>query len=401
MDRQIIHTDMDCFFAAVEVLKDSTLKNKPIAVGGNADRGVLTSVSYEAKKLGINSGMPTRVAMQMCPQLHIVKGNMDEYSKYSHTVTEIIRELSPVVEKAAIDEHYIDMTGMDKYFGTMKFAHELRQKVISETGLPLSFGLSVNKTVSKIVTNESKPNGEGQIMLPQVQEFLNPLSIKKIPGIGHDTYLKLSEMGVRKIYTLIQIPAEMMFRVMGQSGITLWQKGNGIDNAPVVPYRENKSISDQRDFLTETIDIERIKALLATMITELAYELRKQQKLTACITVTIRYANFETVTRQEKIAYTSLDFFLLQKATALFNKAYDRRMLLRLVGIRFSHLVGGFEQIDLYNAVQEQYSLYQSMDNIRNRFGKKAVVLASSLKPNPKPRPQPECKPQNKTDVPE
>jgi DNA polymerase-4 len=344
----------------------------------------LTSVSAEAKKFGIHGGMPARVAKQLCPQLEIRKGNMDECSKYSDTVTEIIKEQSPVVEKAAIDEHYVDMTGMDKYFGTMKFAHELRAKVIAETGLPISFGLSVNKTVSKIVTNENKPNGEGQIMLPEVQPFLNPLSVRKIPGMGDQTYLKLSEMGVRKIFTLVQIPPEMMFKIMGQNGITLWQKANGIDNTPVVPYRENKSISDQRDFLTETIDVERIRALIATMVTEMTYELRKQCKLTACITVTIRYANFETVTRQSRIAYTSLDFFLVQKATELFNKAYDKRMLLRLVGIRFSHLVGGFEQIDLYHTAEEQYSLYQSMDKIRNRYGKKAIVLASSLKPHPK-----------------
>ncbi len=313
---------------------------------------------------------------------------MDEYSRYSQDITEIITERSPIVEKSAIDEHFIDMTGMDKYFGALKFAHELRQTVIKETGLPVSFGLSVNKTVSKIVTHENKPNGEGHVTLPEVQEFLNPLSIKKIPGVGNSTYIRLSEMGVRQIYTLVQIPPEMMFKIMGQNGISLWQKANGIDNDPVVPYRENKSISDQRDFISETINVERIKELIATMVTELAYELRKQRKLTACIIVTIRYANFETVTRQERIAYTSLDFFLIKKARELFDKAYDRRMLLRLIGIRFSHLVGGFEQIDLYNTAEEQYSLYQSMDKIRNRFGKKAVVLASSLKPNPKDKPE-------------
>jgi DNA polymerase-4 len=380
MDKQIIHIDMDCFFVEVELLKNSKLKGRPVAIGGNSDRGLITSVNYEAKKFGVHGGMPARMAKQLCPQLEIVKGNMDEYSKYSHTVTEIIKERSPVVEKAAIDEHYIDMTGMDKYFGTMKFAHELRNKVIDETGLPLSFGLSVNKTVSKIVTNEHKPNGEGQVMLPQVQEFLNPLSVKKIPGVGDTTYIRLSEMGVRQIYTLVQIPPEMMFRIMGQNGITLWQKANGIDNTPVIPYRENKSVSDQRDFITESIDVARIRELIATMVTELAYELRKQRKLTACITVTIRYANFETVTRQAKIAYTSLDFFLIQKAKELFDKAYDRRMLLRLVGVGFSHLVGGFEQIDLYNTAAEQYSLCQAMDKIRNRFGSKAVFLASATK---------------------
>ena len=380
MDKQVIHIDLDCFFVAVEVLKNSSLKGLPVAVGGNSDRGVVTSISYEAKKLGIHGGMPTRMAKQLCPQLTIIKGNMDDYSKYSHMVTEIIKEQAPVVEKASIDEHYIDMTGMDKYFGTMKFAKGLRSKIINETGLPISLGLSVNKTVSKIATNECKPNGELQVVQTEVQPFLNPLSIKKIPGVGDATFIKLSEMGVRKIHTLVEIPREMMFRIMGQNGITLWQKANGIDNSAVIPYRESKSIGTQSTFEADSINIEMIRNLIAGMVTELAYELRKQRRLTACITVTIRYANFETITQQAKIGYTSLDFFLIRKALELFDKAYDRRMLLRLVGVRLSHLVSGFEQIDLYSTNEERYSLYQAMDKIRNRFGPKAISLASSMK---------------------
>jgi DNA polymerase-4 len=304
MDKQVIHIDLDCFFVAVEVLKNSSLKGLPLAVGGNSDRGVVTSISYEAKKFGIHGGMPTRMAKQLCPQLTIIKGNMDDYSKYSHMVTEIIKDQAPVVEKASIDEHYIDMTGMDKYFGTMKFAKELRGKIINETGLPISLGLSVNKTVSKIATNECKPNGELQVVQTEVQPFLNPLSIKKIPGVGDATFIKLSEMGVRKIHTLVEIPREMMFRIMGQNGITLWQKANGIDNSPVIPYRESKSIGTQSTFEADSINIEMIRNLIAGMVTELAYELRKQRRLTACITVTIRYANFETITQQAKIGYT-------------------------------------------------------------------------------------------------
>ena len=380
MDKQVIHIDLDCFFVAVEVLKNSSLKGLPLAVGGNSDRGVVTSISYEAKKFGIHGGMPTRMAKQLCPQLTIIKGNMDDYSKYSHMVTEIIKDQAPVVEKASIDEHYIDMTGMDKYFGTMKFAKELRGKIINETGLPISLGLSVNKTVSKIATNECKPNGELQVVQTEVQPFLNPLSIKKIPGVGDATFIKLSEMGVRKIHTLVEIPREMMFRIMGQNGITLWQKANGIDNSPVIPYRESKSIGTQSTFEADSINIEMIRNLIAGMVTELAYELRKQRRLTACITVTIRYANFETITQQAKIGYTSLDFFLIRKALELFDKAYDRRMLLRLVGVRLSHLVSGFEQIDLYSTNEERYSLYQAIDKIRNRFGPKAISLASSMK---------------------
>ena len=379
MDKQIIHIDQDAFFVSVELLKNSSLVGKPVIIGGTSDRGVVASCSYEARKFGIHSAMPSRMARQLCPHAIFIRGNMEEYSKYSHIVTDILQEKVPVLEKASIDEHYIDMTGMDRFYGCMKFAHELRLQVIKETGLPLSFGLSVNKTVSKIATNECKPNGERQVPLDQVQPFLNPLSIKKIPGLGQATYIKLSEMGVRFIYTLSQIPQEQLFKVLGNNGTSLWQKAHGIDNSPVLPYREQKSIGTQSTFETDSIDTHTIKQLITSMVTDLCFQLRAQRKLTACITITIRYSNFETHTQQAKIPYTTLDSFLIGKAKELFDKLYNRRMLLRLVGVKFSQLVSGHEQINLYSASEEQYKLYQAMDRIRNRFGDKAVKLASTI----------------------
>ncbi len=379
MDKQIIHIDQDAFFVSVELLKNSSLVGKPVIIGGTSDRGVVASCSYEARKFGIHSAMPSRMARQLCPHAIFIRGNMEEYSKYSHIVTDILQEKVPVLEKASIDEHYIDMTGMDRFYGCMKFAHELRLQVIKETGLPLSFGLSVNKTVSKIATNECKPNGERQVPLDEVQPFLNPLSIKKIPGLGQATYIKLSEMGVRFIYTLSQIPQEQLFKVLGNNGTSLWQKAHGIDNSPVLPYREQKSIGTQSTFETDSIDTHTIKQLITSMVTDLCFQLRAQRKLTACITITIRYSNFETHTQQAKIPYTTLDSFLIDKAKELFDKLYNRRMLLRLVGVKFSQLVSGHEQINLYSASEEQYKLYQAMDRIRNRFGEKAVKLASTI----------------------
>lgn len=379
MEKQIIHIDQDAFFVSVELLKDPSLKGKPVIIGGTSDRGVVASCSYEARKFGIHSAMPSRMAKQLCPHAIFVRGNMDEYSKFSHEVTQILQERVPLLEKASIDEHYIDMTGMDRFHGCMKFAQELRAFVTKQTGLPLSFGLSVNKTVAKIVTNECKPNGERQIAQPDVQPFLNPLSIKKIPGLGQSTYLKLSEMGVRYIYTLAEIPAEQLFKVLGNNGTSLSQKARGIDHSPVVPYREQKSIGTQSTFHTDSIDTLKIKQLLTAMVTDLAFQLRSQRKLTACITVTIRYSNFETHTQQIKIPYTSLDSFLIGKAKELFDKVYNRRMLLRLVGVKLSNLVSGYEQIDLYSASEEKYKLYQAMDKIRNRFGEKYVKLASTI----------------------
>ena len=379
MDKQIIHIDQDAFFVSVELLKNSSLVGKPVIIGGTSDRGVVASCSYEARKFGIHSAMPSRMARQLCPHAIFIRGNMEEYSKYSHIVTDILQEKVPVLEKASIDEHYIDMTGMDRFHGCMKFAHELRLQVMKETGLPLSFGLSVNKTVSKIATNECKPNGERQVPLDEVQPFLNPLSIKKIPGLGQATYIKLSEMGVRFIYTLSQIPQEQLFKVLGNNGTSLWQKAHGIDHSPVLPYREQKSIGTQSTFETDSIDTHTIKQLITSMVTDLCFQLRAQRKLTACITITIRYSNFETHTQQAKRPYTTLDSFLIGKAKELFDKLYNRRMLLRLVGVKLSQLVSGHEQINLYSASEEQYKLYQAMDRIRNRFGDKAVKLASTI----------------------
>jgi len=377
--KQIIHMDQDAFFVSVEIRKNPSLIGKPVIIGGVSDRGVVASCSYEARKYGVHSAMPSRMARQLCPHAEFIRGNMDAYSEASHEVTAIIKEKVPLFEKASIDEHYIDMTGMDRFHGSMKFAHELRQCIMRETGLPISFGLSVNKTVSKMATNECKPAGEKNVAQPEVQNFLNPLSIRKIPGLGEKSFIKLSDMGIKKIHTLARIHPEYMQALMGKSGLHLLQKAKGEDYSPVVPYTEQKSIGTQCTFKADTIDVNTINNLLTSMVMDIAYQLRQKNKLASCITVTIRYANFEDVTRQASIPYTSLDSALIQKAKELFRQVYAKRMLLRLVGVRLSGLVSGFEQIDMYSESQEQYSLVQAMDKIRNRYGEKAVTRASVL----------------------
>jgi DNA polymerase-4 len=304
---------------------------------------------------------------------------MDEYTKASHEITDIIHELVPLYEKASIDEHYIDMTGMDKHHGTLKYTKEIRAKVIKETGLPISFGLSVNKTVSKMATNECKPNGELSVALPGVQPFLNPLSIRKIPGLGEKTFIKLSDMGIKSIHTLSQVHPEYMTSILGKNGIWLLQKAKGIDDSPVVPHYEQKTIGTQSTFNQDSIDVETINHLLTSMVMDLAFDLRQQKKQTACITVTIRYSTFETVTKQARIPYTALDSVLISKTKELFKQLFQKRLLIRLVGVRLSNLVSGFEQIDLYSESEEQYSLCQAMDKIRRRFGPGSIKLASGI----------------------
>lgn len=378
-EKHIIHMDQDSFFVSVEVRKDPKLAGIPVIIGGTSDRGVVSSCSYEARKFGVHSAMSSRMAKMLCPHAVFIRGNMDAYSQASQEITEILRSRVPLIEKASIDEHYIDMTGMDRFHGTRQYAHELRQTVIRETGLPISFGLSVNKTVSKMATNECKPNGERDVKQEEVQLFLNPLSIRKIPGLGEKTFMKLSDMGIKKIFTLSQIHPDQMVSLLGKNGLSLLQKAKGIDESEVIPYQEQKSIGTQCTFKADSIDIETINNLITSMVMDLGFELRQKQKIAACITVTLRYSNFEDVTKQATISYTSMDAVLIRKAKDLFKQLYQKRMLIRLVGVRLSNLVNGFEQIDLYENSQEQYNLCQAMDKIRQRFGGKAITMASVL----------------------
>lgn len=377
MERNVMHMDLDTFFVSVERKLNSKLIGKPVLVGGNSDRGVVASCSYEARTFGIHSAMPMKLARMLCPDAIIVRGDHEQYSKYSNIVTDIIKESVPVYEKASVDEFYMDLTGMDKFFGCYKLATELRERIFKETGLPNSFALSANKTVSKVGTGEAKPNGQKRIPNGEEKSFLAPLSIKKIPMVGDKTYQQLRNMGVEKIRTLQEMPVQMLEQVLGENGTTIWRKANGIDNSPVEPYSERKSISTETTFDKDTIDVNYLHSMLIRMTEKLAYQLRDEQKLTSCITVKIRYSDFNTYTMQARIAYTALDHTLLEKVKELFNKLYQKRMLIRLIGIRFSHLVHGTYQIDMFNDTVEHIQLYQAMDKLQKRFGRNIVQRAA------------------------
>jgi DNA polymerase-4 len=379
-ERSIVHLDLDSFFVSVERLQNAKLVGKPVIIGGLSDRGVVASCSYEARRFGVHSAMPMRTARQLCGDAVIIRGDMDLYSKYSHIVTEIIAERSPLYEKASIDEHYIDLTGMERFFGTLKWANELKKAICEHTGLPISFGLSVNKTVSKIATGEAKPDGQLQVPLSFVKPFMYPLSIRKIPMIGNKTYYLLRSMGVSTIRTLSMVPVEMMESVLGKNGVMLWKKANGIDTTPVKPYSERKSISTERTFERDTIDIQALNAMLISMVEKLAYRLRTENKLTSCVVVKIRYSNYDTQTIQKRIPYTAFDHTLLETAQELFRKLYSRRMLLRLLGVKFTHLIRGTQQLNLFDDPARTVHLYQAMDKIRNRYGERAIGRAGGRK---------------------
>ena len=377
MERSIVHMDLDTFFVSVERLVNSKLEGKPVVIGGSSDRGVVASCSYEARRFGIHSAMPMKMARNLCPDMVIIRGDMELYSRYSRTVTDIIAEGAPVYEKASIDEHYIDISGMDRFFGSLKWTQELRGKIIKETGLPISFGLSVNKTVSKIATGEAKPNGEKEVARPGVKPFLSPLSIRKIPMIGKQSFHLLRSMGIVTIGTLSEMPVEMVEKLMGKNGSEVWKRANGVDETPVMPYSERKSISTERTFERDTAQVERLRELITSMVERLSYELRKKHKLTSCVTVKIRYSNFDTHTLQRRIEYTSFDHVLIPVAKELFDRLYQRRMLIRLVGVRLSHLVQGVQQLNMFEDTPEMVNLYLAMDRMRNRYGEDAVGRAA------------------------
>ncbi len=377
--RSILHLDLDTFFVSVERLLDSRLKNIPILVGGTGDRGVVSAASYEARPFGVHSGMSMKMARQLCPEAVVIKGNAGTYTKYSKAVTEILKERVPVLEKASIDEFYADLTGMDRHFGCYKFAKELRHQIIRDTGLPISFGLSINKTVSKVATGEAKPNNQIKIDSGYEKLFLAPLSVKKIPMVGNKTFQTLCHLGIKKVATVQEMPVEMMESVFGKHGKSIWLKSNGIDHSQLVQYHERKSISNERTFGRDTTDVKKLKTLISAMVENLAFQLRNGQKLTSCITIKIRYSDFNTHTKQAKIPYTSADHNLLSKTLELFDQLYNKRLLIRLVGVRFSSLVSGNYQMSLFENTQCTANLYQAMDVIRNKYGSRSVIRASTM----------------------
>jgi len=371
--------DLDTFFVSCERLLDSRLNGKPILIGGTSDRGVVASCSYEARSFGVSSAMPMKMARQLCPEAIIIKGNSSTYSKYSHLVTDIIKNEVPVFEKSSIDEFYLDMTGMDKFVGNYQLLKLLRKKIMSETGLPISFGLSKSKSVSKVATGEAKPDNEIKIDLGFEKSFLAPLSAKKLPMVGEKTYHTLCRLGLKKVGLIQETSADFMDKVLGKNGVSLWKKSNGEDNATVKPYSERKSISTERTFNNDTIDVHKLKGIILAMLENLAFQLRRANKLTACITVKIRYSDFNTVTMQAKIPYTSADYILYEKAQELFDRLYNKRLLIRLIGVRLSALVNGKHQMTLFDHQERKMQLYSAMDSLREKYGDRSVMCVAGM----------------------
>lgn len=377
--RIIAHFDLDAFFVSVECINNPSLKGKPLIVGGSKERGVVAACSYEARKYGIHSAMPMAKAMKLCPDAAVVKGTRGEYSKYSRWVTEIIAAKAPLFEKASIDEFYLDLTGMHKYFNPWQWTIDLRQEIIDKTGLPISFALASNKLVAKIATNEAKPNGYMQVPAGMEKEYLAPLSADRMPGIGTQTYQQLLTMGIKTLGDISSRTHAELELWLGNYGVELWSRAQGIHNSEVIPYHEAKSVSTENTFDSNKTSVEFLLSQLVRMTEKIAFELRQDNKMAGCIAVKIRYPDFETTSRQTTIPYTFYDDELIPVAKDLFDKLYRKGQPVRLIGVRLSELTNEALQTNLFENTEKKAGLYKAIDAVKDRFGKGAIVRGRTI----------------------
>lgn len=373
----IAHFDLDSFFVSVEILKNPSLKGKPVIVGGHNERGIVTTCTYEARKFGVHSAMPMKTAMRLCPQAIVVSGTYTDYTKYSNWVTQIIASKAPLFEKASVDEFYIDLQGMDRFFDPLKWTIELRALIINETGLPISFGIAKNKMVAKMATNEAKPNGYLQIPLGKEKEFLAPLEVNKIPGIGEQANKILTYHKIKFIRDIHNSTPETLENLLGKWGYELWNKAHGSQTSTINGYGESKSISKENTFHENVTDVSYLMSEIVRMTEKICFDLRKEKKVAGCVTIKLRYPDFETTSRQASIPYTSADDQIIPIAKALFHQLYKKGKPVRLLGVRLSNFSNDALQANLFHDTERKNGLYKALDDVKNRFGKSSVVRAS------------------------
>lgn len=374
--RAIAHFDLDAFFVSVERMINPSLNNKPLIVGWESERGVVAACSYETRKYGVHSAMPMKKALQLCRHATVISPSRGQYSKYSQKVTDIIADAAPVYEKASIDEFYLDLTGLDKFFGCYEFAFDLKKKITEGTGLPVSFALSINKLVSKIATDTVKPNGQIEVKPGTEQDFLAPMPVEKIPMVGKETTFQLNKMGIFTIAQLAQTSKDTLRTFLGKHGAILWERAHGIDNTPVYTGLEQKSISTENTFEEDTSDMTVLEKELRRLNEINSYELRKSNKWTCCVAIKIRYADFETITRQTTVPPLADEKQLLEHILILFRKFYRRNRPVRLLGVRYTHLIDHETPSDLFTQPGNDLRLNKVIDELRSRFGMDSIGKA-------------------------
>lgn len=376
--RIIAHFDLDTFFVSVERINDPSLIGKPVIVGGSRERGVVSTCSYETRKFGVHSGMPMQQAVKLCPDAIVLQGTRAEYSRYSRWVTDIIAAKAPHFEKASIDEFYLDLTGMDRFFDPVAWTIALRQEIIDQTTLPISFAIAANKLVAKIATDLAKPNHYLVVPFGEEQSFLAPLRVNKIPGVGAQMYRALLDIGIETIGELAAASPVMLEQHFGKLGKDLWLRAQGIHDGQVQQHHEAKSISSETTFETNQTEAAFLEATIVSLTEKIAHELRQENKMAGCIAVKLRYPDFETRTHQCSLPYTCYDDELIAQAKQLFHQLYKKGQPVRLLGVRLTDLVDGATQTHLFQDVGKKNHLYKAIDEVKERYGNLSLRKARS-----------------------
>lgn len=387
--KTILHVDMDAFFVSVEEIFDPSLKGKPVVVGGQPNqRGVVSAASYAARKFGVHSALPLRTAYKLCPQAVFLDGHPHWYREYSHRVFAILQRFSPVVEMASIDEAYLDLTGTQRLLGVpLKAAHALHDAVKRETGLNCSIGIAGSRLVAKVCSDQAKPNGVLWIVPGEEAQFLAPLDVRKIPGVGKVTEKNLNALGIRKVGDLARLDEAFLGSRFGKWGLALAGKSRGEDaggwfDAEIGADEDPKSISHEHTFDEDTTELDRLDSTLARLSEKVGRRLREHGLFSRTVQLKLRYSDFSTITRAHTLDHaTDIDIELLEHARALFLKNWNGGAV-RLIGVHAGSLESEEGQLSLLdNQRQERWrKALEAVDKIRDRFGESSVSLASGMK---------------------
>lgn len=380
----VLHVDMDAFFVSVELLHRPELRGKPVVVGGQRDqRGVVASASYEARKYGIHSAMPLRTAARLCPQAVFLEGRHQLYEQWSERIAAILGRYSPIVEMVSIDEAYLDLTGTERLLGPpLALAHRLQQEIWQQTQLPSSMGLARTRLVAKVASDQAKPRGLLWVPAGAEAQFLAPLSVRKIPGIGKVTEAALRGLGIETVAQLAAWPREKLEDMFGRWGTALWRKARGEDAYEFLVDAEPKSISHNHTFATDVDKLELLEPMLSLLCQKAMKRLRDAGLVARTITLTIRYASFRTITRSRTLPEpTDLDSVMLAVVRQLFAQHRDVRQKIRLLGVELSNFQHSDPQLRLLDAERRAKleRLARAADCLRDRFGFEKIQLGGSL----------------------
>ncbi|HKI78571.1 MAG TPA: DNA polymerase IV [Ignavibacteriaceae bacterium] len=378
--RTIFHLDLDTFFVSVERIIDPSLKGKPVIVGGDPKigKGVVAACSYEARKYGLHSAMPIKLAYRLCPNGIYLHGSFLEYERYSNMVKKFLTNLSPVIEQASIDEFYMDFTGTVRIYGSpLMLANYITKEIKNKFGLPCSIGIAANKTTAKIACDVSKPEGLIYLSESTAKHFLEQLPVERIPGVGKKTLSKLHSLAIYKIKDITTIPADFFTTTFGKFGLDIWRKANAEGTEYLTPEREQKGMSKEVTFGKDILIEKKIEKVIFQHVSKLCHQLRSENITASTISLKLRYTDFKTLIRSITLREpTNLDHKAYEEAVNLFRKAHTRRIGIRLIGVRFSNFRFFSDQCALFdNRGESLKRMYTAIDRIRKKYDYKVIRI--------------------------